>query len=688
MKNINKSLWVSSIISIGFIGLVFSVTYSQTEKELDFFAYLPFIQREANTPEPPANITVTVPLTVTSTIAPLETVIFTPTSSIEPTAPLSPTIVTEETPKPSIPPSLTPLPIFTPVLSTTLTPIYAPTATQTAHPTAVSTMATPSTPIPTNMPVQTNTPNLTPVNTPILTSTQTLIPTVVLTVAPTSTPTLTNTPAQTITPTLAPVNTPTLTATHTLTPTAVLTMAPASTSTPTPTNTPAQTSTPTLTPVHTPVLTNTQTLTPTAIPTIAPTPNGPPTFQLKSIKQISIGLNGEPINSSASYPLMSANGKYIAFHSNASNLTANDTNNNFDVFLYDVENSQLKLISIANDGTQSNGYSGYSQISADGKFVLFNSHATNLAASATADGIQHIYLYDVAADSISLITKNSAGDDANGDSFYSELSADGRFITFTSEATNLTDDSYANDTARVFLLDRLTNEIKLITKSVQAEPLTRPSTHPDISRDGRYIVYRSFSNKLTDDDSNGEYDIFLYDRETEVTQKISKHNDGTQGNSNSDYPRFSGDDKYIYFMSHASNLVDMDTNNQVDVFIFDMENSQLSRLFIDTANIQPNFSSSFYSSPINSQFVFFSSHATNLVSGDTNQAPDIFFHDLNSGDLRRLSLTGSGGQSNGRSYQPTISDNYKFLVFHSSASNLLEDAEPHFTDNIFLYEYH
>ena len=416
-------------------------------------------------------------------------------------------------------------------------------------------------------------------------------------------------------------------------------------------------------------------------------PPQPPVHRQKSVKQITIGLNGEPPNGSSSYPSMSADGKRIVFHSEASNLTEGDTNNSFDVFLYDALSEQLKLISISNEGTQSNGASTNPKISADGRFVMFQSGATNLSSTATANGIKNLYLYDVTNDSLSLFTKNQAGEQANGNSYDFELSADGNYITFTSEATNLTGDDYANNTPRIFLLDRSSNHISLITKPVSSEPVTRPSSNPDITRDGRFIVFRSFSSNLTTDDSNGQYDIFLHDRESGVTKKISKHRDGTQGNSNSSNPRFSEDGQFVFFISNASTLVDSDTNNLSDIFKFSIEQNSLSRVLIDTAQLQPDYSSAFTSTPFDSRFILFSSHATNLVSGDTNQKSDIFFHDSITGKIRRLSLTASGSESNGASYAPSISDDYKTVTFASYASNLLQDAEEAYWLNVFIYQY-
>ena len=173
------------------------------------------------------------------------------------------------------------------------------------------------------------------------------------------------------------------------------------------------------------------------------------------------------------------------------------------------------------------------------------------------------------------------------------------------------------------------------------------SYEPYISGDGRYVAFSSDAFNLVSDDSNEMDDIFLHDRQTGQTVLISIASDGTQANENSSEPSVSGDGRYVAFISFASNLVPGDTNNSPDVFFHDRQTGETMRASVASDGTQANNWSSWPSISSNGRFVAFSSTADNLVPGDSPNFPDVFVHDRQTGQTEMVSVSGDGTKGNG-----------------------------------------
>jgi Tol biopolymer transport system component len=202
----------------------------------------------------------------------------------------------------------------------------------------------------------------------------------------------------------------------------------------------------------------------------------------------------------------------------------------------------------------------------------------------------------------------------------------------------------------------------------------------------------SFASNLVDNDTNGAPDIFVHDLQTQQTNLISIAYDGNPANEGSYSPSISGDGRYVAFSSVANNLVnDNDTNNSIDVFVYDRQITQTRRVSVDlNGNPVTNYPASFSGSDSPSisadgRYVAFSSSASNLVAGDTNNARDIFVRDLQTYQTHLISLSYDDNQADGPSYYPNISPDGRYIAFWSIANNLVVDdnnpfCDPFFTD--------
>ncbi len=165
------------------------------------------------------------------------------------------------------------------------------------------------------------------------------------------------------------------------------------------------------------------------------------------------------------------------------------------------------------------------------------------------------------------VSISSAGQQGNGSSFYPSISADGRYVAFYSDATNLVAGE-TNVKYDVFVYDRKTHKTRRVSVSSGGQEGNGNSLAPSISADGRYVAFHSYASNLVAGDSNNIVDVFVYDRRKHKTRRVSVSSGGQQGNSFSLDPSISADGRYVAFHSYASNLVAGDTNDKSDVFVY------------------------------------------------------------------------------------------------------------------------
>jgi Tol biopolymer transport system component len=335
--------------------------------------------------------------------------------------------------------------------------------------------------------------------------------------------------------------------------------------------------------------------------------------------------------------------------------------------------TRVSVDSAGNQTTARDGDSFQSQISADGRFTVFSSKAPDFV-SDDGDDVQDIFVHDLETGATILVSRDGSGRKGNDDSLNGALSADGRYVVFDSHATNLVSRDRNGD-PDVFVRDLQTGVTTRVTVSSTGEESAGASANfnPSISGDGRVVVFQSFADNLVVGDTNRLTDVFAHDRATGITTRVSVDSAGQQGNGGSGIPAVSADGRHVVFMSNASNLVANDTNGERDVFVYDLLTGSTTRVNVDSAGNQAVGGVRRGQAAISGsgRFVAFESLAANLVPDDTNGTFDIFVHDRQTGTTSRVSVDSAGTQGNGFSIIPTISADGRFICFESEASNLV-----------------
>ncbi|MBA2355242.1 MAG: PD40 domain-containing protein, partial [Acidobacteria bacterium] len=226
--------------------------------------------------------------------------------------------------------------------------------------------------------------------------------------------------------------------------------------------------------------------------------------------------------------------------------------------------------------------------------------------------------------------------------------------------------------------------VSVASGDVQA---TAASDDPALSADGRVVAFWSRASNLVAGDTNATADVFVHDLNTRLTTRVSVSSAGVQGNGDSTLPSLSADGRFVTFVSNASNLVSSDTNSAVDVFVHDRTTAQTTRISVssgggqtagaarDTAAISGD-----------GRFVAFWSDAADLVAGDTNGVSDVFLHDRSLAQTTRVSAAAGGVQANDRSYRASLSRDGRYVVFLSTARNLAPGGDGGLTPDVFVLD--
>jgi hypothetical protein len=398
--------------------------------------------------------------------------------------------------------------------------------------------------------------------------------------------------------------------------------------------------------------------------------------QTGAIQCVSVSSTGAQANN-YSYGKIAEGGRYVVFTSEATNLVPGDTNDKNDVFLRDLQAGVTARLSIATDGTQANGESYSPAISRDGSLVVFQSTANNLAPGDTLvpDGFfifgWDIFIRGVNSHQTSVVSRLYAPMQSNAHSTTPVVSDDGRYVAFVSTSTSLVSGDDTGSYAKVFVRDMLLKQSVIASQSSSGVTGWGNSNSPSISGSGQIVAFGSYANNLVTGDTNNVPDVFVRYLGTSQTVRASVSSAGAQGNDSSIQPRLSHDGGSVCFASYATNLVTGDTNGQTDIFVRILSSGTTERVSLASDGSQANSGSWGCALSLNGRYVAFQSYATNLVSGDTNSAPDIFLRDRQTGQTIRVSIGIGQAQSNGDSYLPSISDDGRYVAFQSAASNLV-----------------
>jgi Tol biopolymer transport system component len=376
-------------------------------------------------------------------------------------------------------------------------------------------------------------------------------------------------------------------------------------------------------------------------------------------------------------PAISADGRYVAFESRAADLVPGDTNGVRDIFVRDRSTGETRRASLTSSGKQADRASHRPAISANGRYIAFDSKA-NLVAADT-NGRWDVYVWDRSTGETRRASVASSGRQADKGSRWPAISANGRYVAFNSYATNLVARD-RNGKCDVFVRDRSRERTRRVSVSssgtegdVHSEGCSGSGSadSPAISANGRYVAFDSPATNLVAGDTNGWVDVFVRDRAAGETRRVSVGPTGRQGNFQSWASVISADGRYVAFSSLSTNLVAGDTNTEADVFVRDLVTGETQRVSVASSGAEGDRWSGRPAISADGRHVAFSSNATNLVAGDTNDNPDVFVRDLVTGETERMSVASTGAEGDRSSGRPAISADGRHVAFESEATNLV-----------------
>jgi Tol biopolymer transport system component len=386
---------------------------------------------------------------------------------------------------------------------------------------------------------------------------------------------------------------------------------------------------------------------------------------------VSVASDGTPGNATSQRPAVSGDGHCVAFESLATNLAPGITNGKSQVFVRKRQTGQTICVSVALDGSQGNNDSDTAAISGDGRFVAFHSVATNLIPGGTS-GIKQVYVHDCVTGSNILVSVASGGGGGNGPSLNATITADGRYVSFNSGATDLVP-GVTNGKSQVYIYDIIDNQMICASLAAGGIQGNGDSYIAYISADGSTIAFISTAQNLGTA-SGGQQLVYVRDLVAGTNTCVSFAPDGkTLANAACGTSSISADGRYVGFDSNASNLVTGDSNGHQDCFVRDRQMGTTTRISVSSSGAQGNSNSDSPQLRADGRFVVFESDASNLVSGDSNGQTDVFLRDLRTGQTARVSLSASGGQLNDFSWDglSSISADGSVIAFHTDSSNVV-----------------
>jgi len=365
--------------------------------------------------------------------------------------------------------------------------------------------------------------------------------------------------------------------------------------------------------------------------------------------------------------VISGNGRFVAFSSFSNDLVPDDTNVAQDIFLHDRNTGVTSVVSVDSSGNPANHNAYYPSISANGRYIAFESAATNLVSDDT-NGFKDVFVHDTQTGQTVRVSMTHDGQQSNHDSFIAinrAISEDGRFVSFESLANNLVPND-TNSVRDTFVHDRDTDadgifdepeatttvRVSVATDGTEGNGHLAESYQPALAGNGRFVAFYSYATNLVPDDTNLTRDVFVRDRDTDadgifdepgavLTERVSVDSSGGQSNGGSGQVGISGDGRYVTFHSVATNLAD-GANGPQSIFLHDRTTGATIRLSEAPDGANPDNTSNGAMIAANGPIVAFTSLATNLVAGDTNSTFDVFLYDPDAG---------SGGY---QLYLPTI----------------------------------
>jgi Tol biopolymer transport system component len=395
---------------------------------------------------------------------------------------------------------------------------------------------------------------------------------------------------------------------------------------------------------------------------------------------VSMNGDGAPANADAytydesAVRNISASGRFVAFHSAAANLPGPNNGNDL-VYVRDRRTGRTRLISKNTAGQAANGGCVDPSISANGRYVAFTGYADNLPRDGQPTTFELVYVHDRRTGRTTLVSENSQGDAANGYAFLGSISGGGRFVAFESRASNLP--GYVGQ-YQTYVHDRVTGKTRLASINNQGDAAATGGemNGPSLSNDGRFVVFFSGSANLPG--ANGFTQVYRHDRETRRTRLVSVTSQGDVADQGADNPGISGNGRFVTFDSHSDDLGG--DPGVANVFVHDVKTDK-TRLVSRTTSGQPAVGgwSEFAHPSGNGRYIVFVSEADNLPGGAAGDQ-HIYLHDRRTRTTKLVSRANSGAPGDADHYGPSISLDGGTAGFYSESTNL-----PGYTGDYLVY---
>ncbi|MBN1374198.1 PD40 domain-containing protein [Candidatus Dojkabacteria bacterium] len=386
-----------------------------------------------------------------------------------------------------------------------------------------------------------------------------------------------------------------------------------------------------------------------------------------AVLRMSISTEGVDSDDMSSNPAISADGQYIVFDSMATNLILNNLYpGKTDVYIRDVQSSTTSVIGYST--TEPDGDVMGNSLSSDGRYLAFWSDATNFV-NDDINYCSDIFVKDMINETYTLVSTSSSGEQGDNDSSSPpKISGNGRYVVFSSEATNFVDID-TNNFADVFIKDLETSTIEMVSVSSSGTQSDSSSYGLDISDDGRYVIFRSDATTLVDNDTNGLTDLFLRDRVSGTTTRVNVSPLGEQSDAEVMYSSISGDGNFIVFSSAATNIVDDDFNGNSDVFLHNRVTGETQRISFDENGLEFEFGAYTVQISYDGRYVAFGAYH---VEWNSHVYLRDTLTDLTTIVSVNSEGEGSNGTSNDfTDFDRAISNDGRYIIFSSDADNLV-----------------
>lgn len=375
-------------------------------------------------------------------------------------------------------------------------------------------------------------------------------------------------------------------------------------------------------------------------------------------------------------PTVSRDGRFVAYYTYASSVVAGDTNDAGDVFVWDRDTGRTTLVSRAPDGSPGNDTSLSPQISANGKFIVFMTFATNLGPEGTINPDTLVYRYNVSTGDLTLVSKSPRGAALTKWAGVGSISATGRYVAYYTQSHNAVPGDH-NSRPDVFRYDAVLDETIKVSQTLDGGETDKYSHGGRLSADGRYVAYSTKAENMGPSDTNRRLDTYIYDTRTGITTLASHDADGMAAGGEA--TGISKDGSIVSMTSTSTTLSPRDTDPYRSAYVYRARSDSVALVSPPSQGADGIIA---FSSGVSSDGRYLTYDA--VRAGDQTGTLDVFLYDRVTKETTTISQTPSGGVPNGSSSGSRISAGGDRIAFVSAATNLVP-GDPHGNADVFVW---